>query len=277
MLEPEAILQHVPCKISDAMNESLTRPYTAKEVKKAIFMMGPNKAPGPDGLTQEHWDLVGPSVIAVVLNFLNGGIMVEDINKTMIVLIPKINNPQTMKQFRPISLCNVIYKICSKVLANRIRGFLDDIILEEQSAFVPGRLITDNVLTAYECTHYLKRKKGKKGACAIKLDMAKAYDRVEWAYLQGIMLKLGFDVNFVERVMRCVTSVSFSIKVNGKLSDIFKPTRGIKQGEPISSYLFLLCAEGLSSLLKSVGPVFLVRGVRVWHTFPMDLTPSLRG
>jgi hypothetical protein len=86
----------------------------------------------------------------------------------------------------------VIYKLRSKVLANRLRGFLDDIISEEQSAFVPGRLIMDNILIAYECTHYLKRKKGKTGACAIKLDMAKAYDRVEWIFLEGMCYGLDF-------------------------------------------------------------------------------------
>jgi hypothetical protein len=93
--------------------------------------------------------------------------------------------------------------------------------------------------------------------------MAKAYDRVEWEYLQKIMLKTGFHVGFVMLVMRRVTSVSFSIKVNGVLSDTFRPTRGIRQGDPISPYLFLLCAEGLTCLLKSTGPVHLSRGVRV--------------
>jgi len=119
------------------------------------------------------------------------------------------------------------------------------------------------VLIAYECTHYLKRKKGKAGACAVKLDMAKAYDRVEWKYLMDIMLKLGFHDTFVALIMRCVTSVSFSVKVNGHLSSVFRPSRGIRQGDPISPYLFLLCAEGLSCLLKLVGPMHLSRGVRV--------------
>lgn len=104
------------------------------------------------------------------MDFLNGGQLPEGINQTTIVLIPKIRNPQDLKNFRPVLLCNVIYKICSKVLANRLRVFVDEIISEVQSAFIPGRLITDNVLVAYECTHYLKRKKGKSRACAIKLD-----------------------------------------------------------------------------------------------------------
>ena len=101
------------------------------------------------------------------------------------------------------------------------------------------------------------------GACAIKLDMAKAYDRIEWAYLRRIMLPLGFCDSFVSVIMKCVTSVSMSVRVNGVLTETFRPTRGIRNGDPISPYLFLLCAEGLSCLLKSVGPVYLSRGVRV--------------
>uniref|UniRef100_A0A0A9CAR7 Reverse transcriptase domain-containing protein n=1 Tax=Arundo donax TaxID=35708 RepID=A0A0A9CAR7_ARUDO len=230
-------------------------------------MTGPNKSPGPDGFTagffQRHWELLGPCVTRAVLNFLNGGVLPVDINKTILVLIPKVKSPQELKQFRPISLCNVIYKLCSKVIANRLKVFLDEIISEEQSAFVPSRLITDDVLVAYECTHYLKRKKGKFGACAVKLDMAKAYDRVEWCYLQGILEKMGFAEQSVSLIMQCVTSVSFSVRVNGQLTAPFIPSRGIRQGDPISPYLFLLCAEGLSSLLKYVGPVHLSRGVRV--------------
>lgn len=104
---------------------------------------------------------MGAGITAAVLNFLNGGMLPNEVNHATIVLIPKMRNPQVMKEFRPISLCNVLYKIGSKILALRLREFLDEIISDEQSAFVPGRLITDNVLIAYECIHYLKRKKGK--------------------------------------------------------------------------------------------------------------------
>jgi hypothetical protein len=109
----------------------------------------------------------------------------------------------------------------------------------------------------------LKNKKGKLGACAIKLDMAKAYDRVEWQYLDTVMAALGFSNRWRDLVIKCVTSVSFSVRVNGQLSPVFKPSRGLRQGDPISPYLFLLCAEGLSCMLKEVGPVYCARGIRV--------------
>jgi hypothetical protein len=192
------------------------------------------------------------------------------INNTCIVLIPKVENAEELGQFRPISLCNVLYKIASKVIANRLREILPEIISEEQSAFVPGRFITDNVIMAYECMHFMKEKRGSdQRFCALKLDMKKPYDRVEWEYLRKIMLKLGFHRQWVDIIMRLVTTVSFSVLFNGDRLESFRPSRGIRQGDPISPYLFLLAAEGLSCLLKSRIQSSNLSGVTVAPSAPM--------
>ena len=160
------VLETVPCKVTHAMNASLNAPYSPEEVKTALFQMFPTKAPGPDGFPahffQRHWETCGDEITKVVLKIVEGTESAACINETVLVLIPKVKNPTLLSQFRPISLCNVLYKIASKVISNRLKVILPDIISEEQSAFVPSRLITDNIITAYECLHFMKRNKAKK-------------------------------------------------------------------------------------------------------------------
>ena len=168
------------------MNEQLTKEFQRKEIIQAIHSMHPKKAPSPDRMSaifyQKYWDVIGNDIINTVLNVLNSNASVAPLNQTNIALIPKTNSPTKMNEFRPISLCNVSYKINSKVLANWLKPILSTIISENQSAFVPGRLITDNVLVAFEIMYYLKKKEGKENYMAVKLDMSKAYDRVEWCF-----------------------------------------------------------------------------------------------
>ncbi|CAI9762797.1 unnamed protein product [Fraxinus pennsylvanica] len=180
----------------------LTQPFTATEISQALHEMHPN-TPGLDGMPpffffQKFWPHIGPSITNAALHALNTCEFSQDVNHTFITLIPKTKNPQRVKDYRPISLCNVLYKLVSKVVANTIKQVLPMVISETQSAFIKGRLISDNVLVAYEVLHFLKRKKkGKKGYMSLKLDMSKAYDRVEWSFLEAVMHKLGFHGSFI--------------------------------------------------------------------------------
>lgn len=183
------VLDKIQPKVTHEMNESLIAPFSADDVKKAAFSIGDLKAPGPDGLHaifyKKFWSICGEEITQEILQALNTGVIPEGWNDTTVVLIPKVNDPELITQFCPISLCNVIYKIISKMLTLRLKGILPDVISPMQSAFVPGRLITDNVLVAYECVHSIKKKRaGSSGYCAVKLDMHKAYDRVEWVLLE---------------------------------------------------------------------------------------------
>ena len=150
------------------------------------------------------------------------------LNETYICLIPKVNSPQKISEFRPIRLCNVIYKIVAKVIANRLKRILSRVIGEAQSAFVPGRQITDNVFVAFETMHCINMKrKGKKGLMAVKLDMSKAYDKVEWRYLEGVMRKMGFQEKWIQLIMICVKTVSYSVLINEEPKGKITPTRGL--------------------------------------------------
>jgi len=171
------LLQQVPSNVTREMNSSLQGEYSDEEIKHALDSMGDLKAPGVDGMPalfyKKYWETVGPDIIREVRSFLGGGEMPRGWNDTVVVLIPKVSSPERLKDLRPISLCNVVYKIASKVLANRLKVILPDIISLNQSAFVPGRLITDNVLLAYDLTHHLQnKKKGAQGLAALKLDMS---------------------------------------------------------------------------------------------------------
>lgn len=173
-----------------------------------------------------------------MLSILNSNSSLAKLNQTNIVLISKKNNPTNMWVFRPISHC-VLYKIISKVLQNRLKPILNAIILENQSAFVPNQLITDNVLVAFKIMHYLKNKRdGKDKYMTVKLDMSKAYNQVEWGFLCNIMTKMGFNDKWISLIMNCISLVSYSILINGVSQGCISPSRRLRQRDALSPYFF---------------------------------------
>lgn len=259
--------------ISSIQNEELTAELSFKEFSQAVKSMHPDKASGPDGLNpaffQHFWDLISMEVFKCFQQWLLECSFPSEVNDTTIVLIPKKDNVDDPRDLRPIALCNVLYKILAKVLENRLQKILPGIISEEQSAFVPGRNITDNVLVAFEIPHFMKRKSsGQEGEVALKLDISKAYDRVSWSYLKNRMSGMGFSEKWIKWVMLCVSTVSYSISFQGSSIGPIIPSRGLRQGDPLSPYLFLLCVEGLFELLKSAAASGQIKGCRICTSAP---------
>ena len=188
----ERVTNTVQAVVSKPMNQLLGCDFQALKVHQALKQMHPTTALGPDGMPlffyQNFWSLSSTCVTKTVLDFLNHRVAPHDFNDTHIILIPKIKNPLKVIDYRPISLCNVIYKLATKIMANRLKTVLSSIVSENQSAFTKSRFNIDNILVAYETMHHISHKRiGKIGEMVLKLNMSKAYDRVEWDYLKGIM------------------------------------------------------------------------------------------
>ncbi|XLR24789.1 hypothetical protein S83_052689 [Arachis hypogaea] len=191
--------------IGEEKKDFLDQEFTAEVVLQELKQMHPTKALGPDGMPalfyQRMWKIVGRDVTEQVLNVLNNTADPTLLNTTHICMIPKIKNPTHTKDFRPISLCNVIFKLVTKTIANRLKHILPDIVGEFQSAFVQDMLITDNGLVAFEIFHYMKKKvAGQKGYIGLKLDMAKAYDRIEWNFLIEVLTAMGFSTKWTNLI-----------------------------------------------------------------------------
>ncbi|GJS85946.1 RNA-directed DNA polymerase, eukaryota, reverse transcriptase zinc-binding domain protein, partial [Tanacetum coccineum] len=207
-----------PNKLSTEEADRMCRSVNEVEVKNAMFDIDDSKALGPDGYTarfyKSAWSIIGKDVCKAIPIFFVTGRLLGEVNATLISLIPKIQTPDKVSDFRPIACCNVLYKCISKIITNRLKGVLGKLVHESQSAFVAGRQKTDNILLSQELFRGYNRKQKQKKV-AFKIDLQKAYDTISWEFLKNILLKFGFPSKMVNWIMTCVSTTKFSISING--------------------------------------------------------------
>ena len=233
--------------------DTLNRVITHEEIKKAMFSIDDSKAPGPDGFSslffKVAWSIIGSDVSEAVVSFFNSGSLLREINCTIIALVPKVPNPESMHDYRPISCCNTIYKCISKIITAWIKKCIPEIISPSQSAFVQGRSIADNVLITQDLMINYHRDNGPP-RCALKVDLKKAYDTISWSCILDILASMGTPVYLMRCIKACITTPSFSISVNGELAGFFASKRGLRQGDPLSPFLFIIAMEAFSRSLS---------------------------
>ncbi|GKV52760.1 hypothetical protein SLEP1_g59327 [Rubroshorea leprosula] len=233
-------------------SEELCRPFTTKEVEIALFSIPSNKSPGPDGFTsgfyRAAWSIIKNDVTAAVFD---SGKILKQINATNITIVPKVSCPNVVNDYRPIACCNVIYKVISKLLTQRINEVLSMLVSNNQTAFVKGRSITTNLLICQDLMRNYHKSKGP-ARCLMKIDLQKAYDSVDWGYVKAMLRGLNFPDRFINWLMLCVSTTRFSVLINGQPKGYFQGQRGLRQGDPISPYLFVLVMEYLTRKLKEL-------------------------
>eukprot|EP00253_Pinus_taeda_P018686 PITA_18686 len=263
------ITSNIPKLVTEEHNELLMHPIQTQEVDEEMAQLKEGKAPGPDGFTTTFfhvfWDLIKVEVCQVVEESRALRWLLPSLNSTFITLIPKEENSITPHKFRPIALCNVLYKVISKVIANRLKPLLPMLISPEQSGYAEGRQIMDGIILTHEIIHLLKQ--SKQAGMLLKLDLSKAFDKLSWPYIHHMLKAFGFCSTWVRWIMSLITSSHFSLLVNGFPSRPFKPSRGIRQGDPLSPFLFVIMAEGLGRHIKQALQSNQLKGISI-HNSP---------
>ncbi|KAJ9562069.1 hypothetical protein OSB04_007229 [Centaurea solstitialis] len=258
-------------KLSELHKEFLEGQFTEAEIKKAVWGCDGDKAQGPDGFTfsfiKKFWSIIGQGFVDAVNHFGNSKKLDKCANSSFLSLIPKIRDPIYLLDYRPISLIGCLYKIIAKVLSNRLKEVISSVIGVEQTAFLKNRSILDGPLIINETISWIKR--SKKKAFILKVDFQKAFDTLNWNYLDMVMGQMNFGSTWRAWIRSCLDSSRVSVLVNGSPSHEFSMFRGIRQGDPLAPFLFLIAAEGLNvALLEAIdGNVF--QGINLPHGGPI--------
>ncbi|GJV60665.1 RNA-directed DNA polymerase, eukaryota [Tanacetum coccineum] len=254
-----------PNRLTPDQIEDLERNVSYEEIKRAVWDCGISKSPGPDGFTFEfyrkYWSLIDHDVVAAVTSFFSTGSFPPGCNSSFITLIPKSQEAKMVKDFRPISLIGSMYKIITKVLANRLSLVISELVSDVQSAFVSNRHILDGPFILNELLSWCKHKKSK--ALIFKIDFEKAFDSVRWDYLDVVLANFGFGLKWRSWIQGCLNSAMGSILVNGSPTSEFKFSKGLKQGDPLSPFLFILIMESLHLSFNNVVNAGLYNGIQI--------------
>ncbi|GKB98886.1 putative RNA-directed DNA polymerase, partial [Tanacetum coccineum] len=239
--------------------------FTEGEIWDAVRGCGGDKAPGPDGFNfkyiRKFWDILKADLIGAVKWFGDRMEISKGCNSSFVTIIPKVTDPIGLGDFRPISLIGCYYKIIAKVLAERIKRVVGKVVGDVQNAFIKGRYILDGVLIANEVVGHLRKTRSK--GLIFKVDFEKAYDSLNWRFLGDIMKKIGFGNKWCKWIDCCLRSSTMSILVNGSPTEEFCLERGVRQGDPLSQFLFILAAECLNAIIREAVDKGMFRGIKI--------------
>ncbi|GKV42785.1 hypothetical protein SLEP1_g50152 [Rubroshorea leprosula] len=252
-------------QISKEKREWLERPFSVEEIEEGLRSCDGSKAPGPDGYNFNFlkfaWHCIKEDFINFFSEFHRNGKLVRGLNSSFITLIPKKVNAVELKDYRPISLIGCVYKLLAKVLANRLKSMISEIVSDTQSTFVGGRQLVDGVLVLNEVVDEVKKR--KKPAFVFKADFEKAYDCVDWSFLDWMMERCGFGTKWRGWITECLSNARISVLVNGSPTMEVEVGKGLRQADPLSPFLFLLIAEGLQGLIQRAVTEGMLHGIEI--------------